>query len=194
MLLPFSIFGGNQQEFGPCTRQSGPNPVPKTGTSRAHSRNPPFTKPPFCFVLRDATLTTSLPCDRQCLHCKFQKQSCIFESTVKFPVSTLVGVFVGTLWCVFKQEASTFVNNIFVYTPLRIFVSTFEFVSRANRFAFEQFARIVSNLQFAISFISPTRDLQRRGFSSGTLKRFARIRRFARICESGRLSTKAWFS
>ena len=46
----------------------------------------------------------------------------------------------------------------------------------------ERFARIPSNLRFAI--FSPTkRDSQKMGFSSGTLKRFARIRRFARICE-----------
>ena len=45
---------------------------------------------------------------------------------------------------------------------------------RANQFA---------NLRFAI-LSPPERDSQNRGFGSGTLKRFARIRRFARICES----------
>ena len=48
---------------------------------------------------------------------------------------------------------------------------------------FERFARIASNLRFAI-FCPRKRDSQQKGFSSGTLKRFARIRRFARICYS----------
>ena len=49
---------------------------------------------------------------------------------------------------------------------------------------FERFARVTSNLQFAF-FSALKRDSQKkRGFNSGTLKRFARIRRIARICES----------
>ena len=49
----------------------------------------------------------------------------------------------------------------------------------------ERFARTASNLRFAFSS-PPKRDVQKhlRGFSSGSLKRFARIIRFARICES----------
>ena len=67
---------------------------------------------------------------------------------------------------------------------------------RANRFPekntyfhsvpCERFARIASNLRFS-TFNPPPRkrDSQRRGsVRSGTLKQFARIRRFARICES----------
>ena len=57
---------------------------------------------------------------------------------------------------------------------------------RANRFrkkkkkkpifiTCERFARIASNLRFA-GFGPPKRDSQKQGFSSGTLKRFARIR------------------
>ena len=51
----------------------------------------------------------------------------IFVSTVKFAVCTLVGVFVGTSLVRLAQKASTFVGifvDIFVYTPMRIFVST----------------------------------------------------------------------
>ena len=47
----------------------------------------------------------------------------------------------------------------------------------------ERFARIASNLRFAI-FGPPEARFAKKGFGSGTLKRFARIRRFARICES----------
>ena len=70
--------------------------------------------------------------------------------------------------------------------------------TRANRFAekpyifrrYEQFARIPSNLRFAI--FSPTkRDLQKMGFSSGTLKRFARIKRFANLRIDSRESIHA---
>ena len=45
-----------------------------------------------------------------------------------FPVSTLVGVFVGILWCALHRKKSTFVGisvDIFVYTPVCIFVSNF---------------------------------------------------------------------
>ena len=61
-------------------------------------------------------------------------------STGKCPVSTLVGVFVGTLWCVLRRKKnSTFAGisvDIFVYTPVCIFVSTFvrEFVGQISRF------------------------------------------------------------
>ena len=64
---------------------------------------------------------------------------------------------------------------------------------RANRFAENPnfhnvraiiaFARIASNLRFAI-FSPPEARFAKKGFSLGTLKRFARIGRFARICES----------
>ena len=52
----------------------------------------------------------------------------IFVSTVKIVVSTLVEVFVGTLWCVSHRKSSTIMGismDIFVYTPVCIFVSTF---------------------------------------------------------------------
>ena len=47
----------------------------------------------------------------------------------------------------------------------------------------KRFARIAANLRFAI-FSPPKRDSQKKVFRSGTPKRFARIRRSARICES----------
>ena len=47
----------------------------------------------------------------------------------------------------------------------------------------ERFARIASNLRFPI-FSPLEARFAKEGLSSGTLKRFARIRRFARICES----------
>ena len=53
----------------------------------------------------------------------------IFVSTGKFPVSTLVGVFVGiSSGAFYTGKASTFVDisvDIFVYTLVGIFVSTF---------------------------------------------------------------------
>ena len=61
----------------------------------------------------------------------------------------------------------------------------------ANRFAdqtnifitSERFARIASNMRFAIFWCPETRS-QKKGFSSGTLRRFARSKWFERICES----------
>ena len=47
---------------------------------------------------------------------------------------------------------------------------------------FERFARITSNLRFAI-FRAPEHDPKKGGFSSRTLRRFARIAWFARICD-----------
>ena len=70
-------------------------------------------------------------------------------------------------------------------------------VIRANRFAridsqknpifmtCERFARISSNLRFEM-FSPPKARFAKKGFSSGTLKRFSRIMRFARR-ESGHL-------
>ena len=50
----------------------------------------------------------------------------------------------------------------------------------------ERFAQIASNLRFAI-LSPPKRDSKKRGSVRGTLRQFARIRRFARICESIRV-------
>ena len=56
-----------------------------------------------------------------------------------------------------------------------------ESIRRRNTFiTCEWFARIASNLRFA-GFGPPKRDSQKQGFSSGSLKRFARIRRFTRL-------------
>ena len=66
---------------------------------------------------------------------------------------------------------------------------------RANRFAEEPLffhnvralcanIDIVSNLRFALFSPPEARFAKKKGFRSGILKRFARIRRFARICES----------
>ena len=50
-----------------------------------------------------------------------------FVNTVKFAVSTLVRVFMGTHWCILHRKTSSFMVifvDIFVYTPVCIFVRT----------------------------------------------------------------------
>ena len=67
-----------------------------------------------------------------------------FREHFKLAVSTLVGVFVGTLWSVQHRKASTFVGicaDIFVDTPVCVFVSTFVGVRGSNlRFACSVFS------------------------------------------------------
>ena len=66
------------------------------------------------------------------------KKLYMFVSTVKISVSTLVGVFVGTLWCFLHKKPQPswgFPVDIFVHTPVCIFVCIFvrEFVGQISR-------------------------------------------------------------
>ena len=66
----------------------------------------------------------------------------------KFPVSTLVGVFVGTFWCVLHRKNLSLREHFRAYTPMCIFVSTFlrEFMGQLNQGFFQVFFKHFSNL------------------------------------------------